>query len=207
MTVEELSTKPPPKEMITVVKAEPEMSPVHKVKVVESTSIQHKSHAMESVTKPSQKRLSLVERQSLINSSSRTQDPARKRRTSSLHKPLLPPSSNTFASTASPDIFRFPSESPPKQPVKPISRPAPSSKPPPTVHHPKVAKVSEDKENVAPGVISSWQQELNSSGRERRKTFNATLEKLAKMTAEEMQADADWEAEMKAKRRRQSVAI
>jgi len=44
-------------------------------------------------------------------------------------------------------------------------------------------------------------------GRERRRTFNATMEKLKQMTREEMQGDSEWEENLKAKRRRQSIAI
>jgi hypothetical protein len=44
-------------------------------------------------------------------------------------------------------------------------------------------------------------------GRERRKTFNATMEKLQAMTVEDHLGDREWEDNLKAKRRRQSVAI
>lgn len=128
-------------------------------------------------------RLSLVERQSLTNANRPTSDStSRKRRTSSIHKPIPTPSQPSL------DIFRFPSESPPKQPppqTKPVQR-----IPPKPVQ-------TEDKENSLPVF----------GARERRKTFNATLEKLAQMTREEMQADKDWEADLANKRRRQSVAV
>jgi hypothetical protein len=106
---------------------------------------------------------------------------------SSIHKSL-----HTSQTLQAPDIFRFPSESPPKQPSKPVDRIPPRSRPAST----------DDKENAQPPPFSA-----PSSGRERRKTFNATMEKLAQMTREEMQADGDWEANLASKRRRQSVAI
>ena len=145
--------------------------------------------------KVDQPRLSLVDRQSLLNTSRPTTstptdpNPTKKRRTSSLHKPL--PQSLPHHPLPSLDIFRFPSESPPKQSVKPSHQPRP---PKPTV---------EDKENGPPPP--SWPVVIG--GRERRKTFNLTMERLAQLTREENQADRDWEAEIAAKRRRQSVAI
>ena len=135
--------------------------------------------------KISKPRLSLVERQSLVNGNRPTTDPSRKRRISSLHKPIDPQTLNI-----SPDIFRFPSESPPKQPPpKPTQRAS---------HIKPAVSYTEDKENTPVGVFG---------GRERRKTFNVTMEKLAQMTREEMQADKDWELNLANKRRRQSVAI
>jgi hypothetical protein len=63
--------------------------------------------------------------------------------------------------------------------------------------------VVEEKENSTP--LTTWP--LVVGGRERRRTFNVTMQKLAQMTREEMQADQDWEASLANKRRRQSVAI
>ena len=141
---------------------------------------------VETEDKPSKPRLSLVERQSLVNGPRRASDNvSQKRRISSFHKPLPPP----VVPPSITDIYRFPSESPVKQspsPVKPI--------------HPTKPRSSENKENAGP----TWSL---GSGRKRRKTFNVTLEKLAKMTAEEMQAEKDWEADLANQRRRQSVAL
>lgn len=158
-------------------KPEPERTPVKQdMPRVSSTS----QPAAKNVTKP---RLSLVERQSLTNASRATSDSSsHKRGISSIHKPVA------TSSQPSLDIFRFPSESPPKQPpptTKPIQR-----VPPKPVQ-------TEDKENSHPVFAV----------RERRKTFNMTMEKLAQMTREEMQADQDWEASLANKRRRQSVAV
>lgn len=155
-------------------------------------------------------RLSLIERQTMANTSSTTSrqsnEPSKKRRISSLHAPILPPKSTTTASSlASSDLFRFPSESPPKQ--------AQSTKPPPsqrTAAPPPVSRSSlvyesdsSDKENGAP--LTSWP--IVVGGRERRKTFTATMEKMARMNQEEMQFDKEWEATLAHKRRRQSVAL
>ena len=187
------------------VKSERQTSPV------QQTSSQPPSKQPSSPSQPDKKattkpRLSLIERQSLLNSSSRPSsttiisadtNPPKKRRTSTLHKPLPPPSQPMAPSV---DIFRFPSESPPKQPpAKPSHHPRPT-KPPPS-------STEEDKENAAPRAPppASWPVVIG--GRERRKTFNVTMEKLAQLTREEKQADRDWEAEIAAKRRRQSVAI
>jgi hypothetical protein len=159
-------------------------------------------------TKP---RLSLIERQSLQN---RPLAPT-KRRTSTLHNPVLPQDS--------PDIFRFPSESPPKNPQpqhssppKPATTNNPATKKPSMISPPKIVsplrspirspqrsprRQGEDKENVR----GAWPPVQG--GRERRRTFNATMEKLQKMTMEEMQGDREWEENLKVKRRRQSVAI
>ena len=205
MTLEDLSSARPTTEERVVVKKEPEPSPVREEvsEVTIEEPVHVKAVAVQKATtvdKPGKSRMSLVERQSLMNSrppSSITDN--RKRRTSSLHKsiPTQPTSTSTttstttLASTTSPDIFRFPSESPPKQP-KPVSRPT---------HPPPVRPLlPEDKENS----LSSY---VTSTGRERRKTFNMTMEKLAQMTREENQADKDWEANLANKRRRQSVAI
>jgi len=139
--------------------------------------------------KPTSKpRVSLVERQSLHN---RPVAPA-KRRTSTLHNPL---------SQSSPqDVFRFPSESPPKKSASPPKPTSPVRSP---VHSPvRSPRRGEDKENVVPVVWPPVQ-----GGRERRRTFNATMEKLQQMTREEMQGDWEWEENLKAKRRRQSVAL
>lgn len=169
--MENKSTKPTGKEKVTV---NSHTSPVR---------ILTKAETEDKHSKP---RLSLVERQSLVNGPRRTSDNvSQKRRTSSFHKPLLPP----VVPPSITDIYRFPSESPIKQspsPVKPI--------------HLVKCRASEDKENAAP----AWSL---GSGRERRKTFNATLEKLAKMTAAEMQAEKDWEVDLANQRRRQSVAL
>jgi len=182
------------------VKSERQLSPVQQTSPQSSKQplSQPPSQPDQKHTKP---RLSLVERQSLLNSSSRPSsttdpNPSKKRRTSSLHKPLA-----ASQSTPSLDIFRFPSESPPKQtqpPAKPSHPPARTTKPPPST------TTHEDKENVGPHP-SSWPVVIG--GRERRKTFNVTMEKLAQLTREEKQADRDWEAEIAAKRRRQSVAM
>ena len=125
-------------------------------------------------------RLSLVERQSLNNTSNA------RRRTSALHKPL-----------PQQDVFRFPSESP-ERPVH--------------AKHPKPP--TEDKENrrpasnttvvARPGPSTPTSVGPGMVARERRKTFNSTMEKLAQMARDEMQADKDWEANLK---RRRSVAI
>ena len=189
------------------VKSERQTSPV------QQTSSRPLSKPPSSPSQPDKKvstkpRLSLIERQSLSNSSSRPSstttaattdiNPPKKRRTSTLHKPLPPPSQPTAPSV---DIFRFPSESPPKQaPAKPSHHPRPTKPPPPS-------STEEDKENTAPRAPppASWPVVIG--GRERRKTFNVTMEKLAQLTREEKQADRDWEAEIAAKRRRQSVAI
>src|SRR5579862_2241347 len=179
--MESLSTKPPPKEII--VKQEPSATPPSPVRPAPASTKTHQSSSQtEKAAKP---RLSLVERQSLMNASRTSDAPVKKRRISNLHDPLPNPSTQLLKSS---DIFRFPSESPPKQPVKTAPKAAPRT------------TSSSDKENTAP----SWPQ--NISGRERRRTFNVTMEKLARMTQEELQADTDWEANL-SKRRRQSVAI
>lgn len=191
MTLEDLSSKPPLRESI-IVKEERIPSPVRRqsspVRLGSQTSQPAKVTTQVVPPKASSKpRLSLVERQSLSN----TKDNSRQRRISSLHKPLPQPSQPL----PTPDIFRFPSESPPKQPSQ---------------HAPKVIEripprrdpAVEDKENTVP----TWPSQ-GAAGRERRKTFNATMEKLAQMTREEMQGDGDWEAALASKRRRQSVAI
>ena len=176
--MESISTKPPAKEPV-IAKTNPSPTRI-------PTASQPDKKASTAKT-----RLSLVERQTLVNGPRRASDTApQKRRTSSLHKPLPPPAVPPSIT----DIYRFPSESPVKQspsPVKPIHHPKHTSYP---------SSNTEDKENAAP----SWS--LNGP-RERRKTFNITLEKLAKMTREEMQADKEWEADLADKRRRQSVAL
>jgi hypothetical protein len=191
MTLEDLSTKRPVEAMV-VVKHEPQASPVHQQ--IQPVAVQPNHPPAQQETNGVKPRLSLVERQSLANTA-RTADPvSKKRRISSLHKPTLPALQLNPPST-SPDVFRFPSESPPKQqtkpphrnPSKPISRSTHSSE-------------SSDKENTAP----SWPVVIG--GRERRRTFNVTMEKLAQMSRDEMQADREWESNL-AKRRRQSVAL
>lgn len=160
------------------------------------------SQAEKKIGKP---RLSLVERQSLMNSNRPTTSDtttSRKRRKSSLHKHTI---SNTTNSSA--DIFRFPSESPPKQ-QQPFKRPPTTTTTTKPLQRLVVVEdgakvVVEDKENNTP--LSTWPVVIG--GRERRQTFNVTMEKLARMTREEMQADKEWEAALANKRRRQSVAI
>jgi hypothetical protein len=178
MTLEDLSTKPPPR--VVDVKQEPTTTPPSPVR---SAPVPNKAQS-HSASQPVKPRLSLVERQSLINTSRSSDVALKKRRISNLHD-SLPKPSKPFTN---PDIFRFPSESPPKQPAKvpsnPISRPI----------------SDKDKENSEPSCPQS------TTGRQRRRTFNITMEKLARMTQNEMQADVDWEANL-AKRRRQSVAI
>ena len=159
---------------IVMVKPEAQPTPVQQ-SVTRGVST---SQTEKNVAKP---RLSLVERQSLTNASRTTTSDctSRKRRISSLHKPI--------PTQPSLDIFRFPSESPPKQSL-PISKPIQRIPPKPIQ--------AEYKENSLPVF----------GARERRKTFNATMEKLAQMTREELQADKEWEAYLANKRRRQSVA-
>lgn len=169
----------PPKSLVkdfVAVKPEPAPTPVQQGVPRAVTTSQSVNSA-----KP---RLSLVERQSLTNANRASLDStSRKRRASSIHKPIpVPPAQ------PSPDIFRFPSESPPKQPP-PTTNPIQRIPPKPTQ--------IENKENSLPIF----------GARERRRTFNATMEKLAQMTREEMQADKDWEANLANKRRRQSVAV
>jgi hypothetical protein len=180
MTMEELFTKSLVKEVIAV-KYDPVMTPIQQPEPTQPARVSS-SQPEKKTVKP---RLSLVERQSLKNPN-RTSDPtSHKRRISSLLKPNIP-------DPTPPDIFRFPSESPPKQsPIKRTSIPKPTQ------------LVVKDKENVTP--LSTWPVVVG--GRERRRTFNATMEKLAQMTREEMQADKEWETALANKRRRQSVAI
>jgi hypothetical protein len=189
MTLEDLSSKPPVIEMV-VVKHE-QASPVHQ-RISQPAPLQQPAQQEKKTAKP---RMSLVERQSLSNGARSADPAAKKRRISSLHKPFPPP--QITAPSTSPDIYRFPSESPPKQPQpKPLQRnpSKPASRP---IHY---SSDSSDKENTAP----SWPVVIG--GRERRRTFNVTMEKLAQMTREEMQADNEWESNL-AKRRRQSVAL
>lgn len=145
---------------------------------------------------PSKPRLSLVERQSLANGTRPTLDSS-KHRASSQQKPVL----NQGAKPSTiPDIFRFPSESPPKASV-PTAKPTHRIPPKPASRPMSLSNANtDDKENS----LSDWS---NTGSRERRKTFNMTMEKLAQMTREEMQTDRDWEADLANKRRRQSVAV
>jgi hypothetical protein len=148
-------------------------------------------------------RMSLMERQSLANTSRQTHEPSKKRRISSLHNKPIPPPPTTPSLPPS-DLFRFPSESPPKHPQS--TKPAPSQRPaPPPVSRPPLVYESDssDKENSAP--LTSWPVVIG--GRERRKTFNITMEKMARMNQEEMQFDKEWEVSLASKRRRQSVAL
>src|SRR6266496_5738970 len=98
----ELSPKSLVKDIIAIVKPEAQRTPVQK----DVTRAASTSQPEKNVTKP---RLSLVERQSLMNASRTTasDSTSRKRRISSLHRPI--------PTQPSLDIFRFPSESPPKQ--------------------------------------------------------------------------------------------
>src|SRR5271169_965209 len=138
MTMEMLSSKPLLKAMH--VKQEPTQSPPTQ-------------------TKP---RLSLVERQSLQNTSQRPSSTTSRRR-SNLHPPQ-----------PSGDIFRFSSESPPKPPTSPPKHTSSPPKWPPTI-----------------------------TGRERRRTFNLTMEKIAHLAREEESFDSPEIWEKSSKRRRQ----
>jgi hypothetical protein len=222
MTVEELSTRPPPQAIKeSIVKPEPEPTPVRTVTKptpIQSQSVRPQISQIVSSSQPDKRpatanvkpRLSLIERQSLSNTSSsastsastsrHSTEPSKKRRISSLHQPL-PSSKTTVQPTVLPptDLFRFPSESPPKHPTKPT----PSHRPAPTVSRPISDSDSSDKENVAP--LTSWPVVVG--GRERRKTFTITMEKMARMSQEEMQLDKEWESSLANKRRRQSVAL
>src|SRR2546423_8293785 len=219
MTVEDLSTRPPPQSIKEVtVKPEPEPTPVRMViKPTPSQSQPVRPQISQTVSSSQldkrpvatnvKPRLSLIERQSSSNTSSSTTtstsrqatEPSKKRRISSLHQPLPPKTNVKYTALPPTDLFRFPSESPPKQPL----RPTPSHRPAPPVSRPVSDSDSSDKENVAP--LTSWP--IVVGGRERRKTFTITMEKMAKMNQEEMQLDKEWESSLANKRRRQSVAL
>jgi hypothetical protein len=176
-----------------VVKHEPQTSPVHQ-HITQPLQVQPTHPPTQQDTKVIKPRLSLVEQQSVTNAT-RIADPiSKKLRISSEHKPAVPVLQLNPPST-SPDIFRFPSESPPKQQTKPRHR-----NPLKLVSRPIHSSESSDKENTAP----SWPVVIG--GQERRRTFNVTMEKLAQMSHDEMQADREWESNL-AKRRRQSVAL
>ena len=209
-----MSTKPPPqctKEVI--VKSEPDPTPVRMVIKSTPSQSQPVRPQISQIVSSSQldkqlattnvkPRLSLVERQSSSNTTSTSRqatEPSKKRRISSLHQPLPPKTNVEYTALTPTDLFRFPSESPPKQPLKPT----PSHRPAPPVSRPVSDSDSSDKENVAP--LTSWPVVVG--GRERRKTFTITMEKMAKMNQEEMQLDKEWESSLANKRRRQSVAL
>jgi hypothetical protein len=170
-----------------LVNPEPALSPIHVQPPLSSTKPTNKG-----IAKP---RLSLVERQSLVNGTRPTSDSG-KPRTSSQQKPA---SNSEARLPVVSDIFRFPSESPPKSSL-PTAKPTQRIPPKPASRPMSLSNVNtDDKENTTP----NWS---HMGGRERRRTFNMTMEKLAQMTREEMQTDRDWEADLASKRRRQSVA-